>query len=176
MNTQKLTQKCIEAISRAQGIAREYGNQQLQQAHFLLALIEQEEGIARELIKKCGARPEEMADRLRLIIDRYPKISGDADSLYLSAAADKALREAERLAEEMKDEYVSVEHILLGIVNTADRDIKELLDRSGIDKHGLLSALKDIRGNRRVISDRGYLQRLKKVRLGPRRAGTGAKT
>ena len=76
----------------------------------------------------------------------------------------------------MKDEYVSVEHILLGSVNTADRDIKELLDRSGIDKHGLLSALKDIRGNRRVISDRGYLQRLKKVRLGPRRAGTGAKT
>ena len=153
MNTQKLTQKSIEAFGRAQGIAREHGNQQLQQAHLLLALIEPEDGIARELIKKCGARPEDTANRLRQIIDGYPKVSGDADALYLSAAADKALREAERLAGEMDDNYISVEHILLGIVNTADRDIRELLERGGIDKSSLLGALKDIRGNRRVTGD-----------------------
>ncbi len=153
MNTQKLTQKSIEAVGRAQSIAREHGNQQLEQAHFLLALTEQDGGIARELIKKCGASPENITSKLNNIISKLPKVSGAVDSLYLSSQADKALNEAEKLAGEMNDDYVSVEHILMGIVNTADRDIKELLAGSGIEKNKLLTALKEIRGNRRVTGD-----------------------
>ncbi len=153
MNTQKLTQKSIDAVGRAQSIARENGNQQLEQAHFLLALAEQDGGIARELIKKCGASPENITSELNNIISKYPKISGGSDSLYLSSAADKALNEAEKLAEGMNDDYISVEHILLGIANTADRDIKELLSKYGVEKNKLLAALKEIRGNRRVTSD-----------------------
>ena len=152
MNTQKLTQKSIEAVNRAQGIAAENGNRQLEQAHFLSALVGQEGGIARELIKKCGGSPEDMIARLDEIIDRYPKVSGDG-GVYISQSADKALNEAEKIAARMGDEYTSVEHLLMGIVECADRDIKQLFSDVGISKDQLLAALKEFRGNRRVTGD-----------------------
>ena len=152
MNTQKLTQKSIEAVNRAQGIAAENGNRQLEQAHFLSALVGQEGGIARELIKKCGGSPEDMIARLDEIIGRYPKVSGDG-GVYISQSADKALNEAEKIAARMGDEYTSVEHLLMGIVECADRDIKQLFSDVGISKNQLLAALKEFRGNRRVTGD-----------------------
>lgn len=152
MNTQKLTQKSIEAVNRAQSIAAENGNRQLEQAHFLSALISQEGGIARELIKKCGGSPDIMVERLNEIIARYPKVSGDG-GVYISQAADKALNEAEKLAARMGDEYTSVEHLLMGIVDCADRDIKQLLGELDVSRDALLAALKELRGNRRVTGD-----------------------
>ena len=152
MNTQKLTQKSIEAVNRAQAIAAENGNRQLEQAHFLSALIGQEGGIARELIKKCGGSPDDMISRLDDIISRYPKVSGDG-GFYISQSADRALNEAEKIAARMGDEYISVEHILMGIVECADRDIKQLLSEVNISKDQLLAALKEFRGNRRVTGD-----------------------
>ncbi|MBQ9079965.1 MAG: ATP-dependent chaperone ClpB [Clostridia bacterium] len=152
MNTQKLTQKSIEAINRAQSIATDNGNRQLEQAHLLAALVEQDGGIARELIKKCGADPVALGERLMSVISNYPKVSGDG-GMYLSQSADKALNEAEKLAERMGDEYISVEHILMGIVECADKDIKQLLKDFSLDKNQLLSSLKELRGNRRVTGD-----------------------
>lgn len=153
MNAQKLTQKSIESLSRAQDIAREYGNQQLGQAHIMYSLLSDEGGIARELIKKCGASTDDALMKLNEIIAKYPKVSGGGDSLYLSSSADKALKEAEKLASQMNDEFISVEHILMGIVTNADPDIKSLLSAGGIERNKLLTALKEIRGNRRVSSD-----------------------
>ena len=152
MNTQKLTQKSIEVINNAQSIAQEYGNQQLEQAHFLKALVDQENGITGELLKKCGVDTKAFADSVKKLIEGYPKVSGN-DSVYLSQTADRALTAAEKLAERMGDEYTSVEHLFLGIVNEADRNIKEILRSFGVSSDKLMSALKDIRGNRRVTGD-----------------------
>ena len=133
MNIQKLTQKSIEAVNRAQSIATERENRQLEQAHILLALVEQDGGIAGELIKKCGADASALAARLEDVISTYPKVSGDG-GMYLSQSADKALNEAEKLAVRMGDEYISVEHILMGIVDVADKDIKALLRYFDLEK------------------------------------------
>ncbi len=152
MNIQKLTQKSIEAVNRAQSIATEHSNRQLEQAHILSALVEQDGGIAGELLKKCGADPRAILTELEQIIASYPKVSGDG-GMYLSQSADKALNEAEKLAERMGDEYISVEHILMGIVEVADKDIKQLLRKFDIGKDKLLSSLKELRGNRRVTGD-----------------------
>ncbi len=152
MNTQKLTQKSIEVINNAQSIAQEYGNQQLEQAHFLKALVDQENGITGELLKKCGVDKKSFADAVVKLIESYPKVSGNG-SIYLSQTADRALTAAEKLAERMGDEYTSVEHLFLGIVNEADRNIKEILKTFGVSSDRLMSALKDIRGNRQVKSD-----------------------
>ena len=152
MNTQKLTQKSIEVINNAQSIAQEYGNQQLEQAHFLKALVDQENGITGELLKKCGVDTKAFADSVKKLIEGYPKVSGNG-SVYLSQTADRALTAAEKLAERMGDEYTSVEHLFLGIVNEADRNIKEILRSFGVSSDKLMSALKDIRGNRRVTGD-----------------------
>ena len=152
MNTQKLTQKSIEVINNAQSIAQEYGNQQLEQAHFLKALVDQENGITGELLKKCGVDKKSFADAVVKLIESYPKVSGNG-SVYISQTADRALTAAEKLAERMGDEYTSVEHLFLGIVNEADRNIKEILKTFGVSSDRLMSALKDIRGNRRVKSD-----------------------
>ena len=139
-------------MNRAQSIATEHGNRQLEQAHILSAFVEQEGGIAGELIKKCGADASALATRLAAVISGYPKVSGDG-AMYLSQSADRALNEAEKLAGRMGDEYISVEHILMGIVEVADKDIKALLGEFDLDKNQLLSALKELRGNRRVTGD-----------------------
>ena len=152
MNTQKLTQKSIEVINNAQSIAQEYGNQQLEQAHFLKALVDQENGITGELLKKCGVDVKAFSEAVGKLIEGYPKVSGNG-SVYLSQTADRALTAAEKLAERMGDEYTSVEHLFLGIVNEADRNIKDILKNFGISSGNLMSALKDIRGNRKVNSD-----------------------
>ena len=137
MNTQKLTQKSIEVINNAQSIAQEYGNQQLEQAHFLKALVDQENGITGELLKKCGVDKKSFADAVVNLIESYPKVSGNV-SVYISQTADRALTAAEKLAERMGDEYTSVEHLFLGIVNEADRNIKEILKTFGVSSDRLM--------------------------------------
>ncbi len=152
MNTQKLTQKSIEVINSAQSIAADNGNQQLEQAHFLSALLGQENGITSELLKKCGYNVGELSSAVNALIASYPKVSGNA-GVYLSREADSALNAAEKLAAKMGDEYTSVEHILLGTVSEADGKIKAILKRFTISYDALMNALKEVRGNRRVVND-----------------------
>ena len=153
MNFQKFTQKSIEAVEAAQNLAAQNGNQQIEQEHMLLALLEQENGLAGELVRKAGASPELLTEQLRGAIDRMVKLSGTDGRVYLSRDLDRALQEAEALASRMKDEYVSVEHIVLGIIEHPSDGMKNILKNAGLTKDKFISAVKSVRGNQTVKTD-----------------------
>ncbi|MGN0527352.1 MAG: ATP-dependent chaperone ClpB [Acutalibacteraceae bacterium] len=151
MNFQKFTQKSIEAVNSSQAIATEYGNSQLTQLHLLLALLRQEDGLIGNLFAKITGNSQAIADEVERIIANLPKVSGG--SLYISNELGAALTEAEKQAEYMQDSYVSVEHLVLGIIEKPEKEIKELFKKYGISKEKFLQALKEVRGNSRVQSD-----------------------
>ena len=156
MDLQKFTQKSMEALKNAQGISAEYGNQQIRQEHLLLALMQQPDGLISELIKKLGASRESISSELEREVDKLPKVSGsgvDPSRIYISKETDDAFSEAERQAENMKDEYISVEHIMLGILMKPQNNIKRILDNANITIPAFLNALKEVRGNQRVTTD-----------------------
>lgn len=155
MNAQKFTQKSLEAIQNAQSIALENQNAQIEQEHLMLALLEQEESLIKELLKKMGVS-ESFEKTLKSKINNMPKMSGGArpsDSIYVSRDVDLTLNDAEKIASKMKDEYVSVEHIMLSIFDNANSQIKELFRTYNINKSEFLKALSSVRGNTRVTTD-----------------------
>ncbi len=151
MNIDKYTKKSIEAIQSAQSIALEHGNQQIEQIHLLYALTAQENGLISSLIRSMGIEPSALTGTLQTAIDSLPKVSGAQQ--YFSQAAASALDEAEKAASNMKDEYVSVEHIMLGLIRRADPDMKKILRSADIDENKFLAALKNVRGSGSVKSD-----------------------
>ena len=153
MNLQKYTQKSTEALQSAQSIMTEYGNREMQEEHLLLALMRQEEGIAPELMKSLGVSEAVFNAQLEQSIGTYPKVSGGSGELYLSESLRKALEKAEKEASLMGDEYVSVEHLILGIIEEPSDKVKKRFSNLGIEKSKFLEALKNVRGNRRVTSD-----------------------
>ncbi|MBR5306589.1 MAG: AAA family ATPase, partial [Oscillospiraceae bacterium] len=155
MNTNKLTQKSIETLQNAQSIAVAHGNQTLQQEHLLFSLIGPQDSLNRQLLHKMGVDVQAFADNVQTKINQLPKVSGsrEADRIYISAETDRALNTAEQTAEQMKDEYVSVEHIMLGLIDTAAGAVKELFRIYNIDRNRFLSALQEVRGNTRVTTD-----------------------
>ena len=156
MNLQKFTQKSIEALQAAQQLSAEYGNQQLEQAHLLLALLRQEDSLTAELFRRVGAQPEQIADALTRVVERLPKVSGggsDPDKIYISQSTDKALNEAQRQAEQMRDDFISVEHIVLGVLAFPQDDVRRILADAGVTKDRFLVALRDTRGNQHVTTD-----------------------
>ena len=152
MNMQKLTQKSIEAIQSARATALEYGNPQIEQAHLLFALISQDGGLISELIKKLQKSPDEMKRRSEKIISSFPKVSGGSDA-YVSRELEGALNAAESRADMMRDEYISVEHLFLGIIDKASGVVKKLFEDFGITVETFLEVLASVRGNARVTSD-----------------------
>ncbi len=153
MNTQNLTQNTLKTIENARRMASEYGNQTLHPLHLLFALCEPEDGLIRQLLIRMGCDvPALLADTEGAVAKR-PKVSGGSGEVYLSPEADAVLAEAEKEASKMKDSFVSVEHLFLGLLEKADRETKDLLSRRGIERARFLTALKDVRGNRRVESD-----------------------
>ena len=156
MNAQKFTQKSLEAIQSAQNIAVQYQNQQIEQAHLLYALADQEGGLIPELLQKLGAEPQQVIQACEQAIARIPKVSGpgrEQGKIYVAQDVDRALTEAEALAGRMKDEYVSVEHILLSLMDAGNDAMKDIFQRFGIRKDDVLKALQSVRGNARVTSD-----------------------
>ena len=156
MNLQKFTQKSIEALQTAQNLTVEYGNQQMGQEHLLLALTEQTDGLTAELFRKIGASPETIAAALRQAVERLPKLGGsgiDPEKIYISRETEQALSEAEQRAEQMHDDFVSVEHIVLGILQKPQSNIAAILSQNGVTKDSFLTALKQTRGNRQVTTD-----------------------
>ena len=155
MNVQKFTQKSLEAIQNAQSIALENQNAQIEQEHLILALLEQEESLIKELLKKMGVS-EKFEKTIKNKVNNMPKMSGGArpsDSIYVSRDVDLTLNDAEKIASKMKDEYVSVEHIMLSIFDNANSQIKELFRTYNINKSEFLKALSSVRGNTRVTTD-----------------------
>ena len=156
MNAQKFTQKSLEAIQNAQSITVENGNQQLEQAHLLLALLQQENGLIPQLLKKMDVNLESILAAAKQEVGKLPKVSGpgrEADKYYVSRSVDAALTKAENIADSMKDEYVSVEHLFLALLETAEGGVKKIFTDYRIAKEAVLSALQSIRGNQRVTSD-----------------------
>ena len=155
MNIQKFTQKSVEAIQNAQSLAVENQNAQVEQQHILLALVNQEDSLIKELLKKMGVS-ENFEIELNKQVEAMPKMTGGArqsGSIYVSQDVDIALNNAESIAKEMKDEYVSVEHIMLAILNNANSKLKDLFRTYNINKNAFLKALSSVRGNTRVTTD-----------------------
>ena len=155
MNIQKFTQKSLEAIQNAQTLAIENQNAQVEQEHLLLALLEQENSLIKELIKKIGDE-DSIENEVRNKIENKPKMTGGvrpSDGIYVAQDVDRVLADSESIAKKMNDEYVSVEHIMLAIFNNANSNIKEIFRRYSITKNEFLKALSDVRGNTRVTSD-----------------------
>ena len=142
MNINKFTQKSLEAVQSAQTLAVEKQNAQVEQEHLLLALLEQENSLIKELFKKISTT-DGLEEELRNTISNMPKVTGGAtqsDSIYVSQDVNKALADAENIAKKMKDEYISVEHIMLGIFDNANSKIRDLLRRYSVTKNEFLKA------------------------------------
>ena len=156
MDLQKFTQKSIEALKDAQALSAENGNQQIRQEHILSALVGKPDGLIAEMLKKMNVSSQALEKRLEDEINKLPKISGSGystNNIYISSETDAAFKEAEKIAQNMHDEYISVEHIFLGILEKPQDNIKAVLRDSGISSASFLEALKDIRGNQRVTTD-----------------------
>lgn len=156
MNTEKLTQKTMEALRGAQNAATENGNPSVEQEHLLYALLKQPDGLIGEIMRSVGASPEVMTSELERLISQFPKAGGsgyDPNRIYISASLDKALNEAEKQADKMKDDYISVEHVLLGMLAYPDDNLKTLFRGQNVTADAVLDALRKIRGNQKVKSD-----------------------
>ena len=156
MNAEKLTQKSAEAIRAAQTIAQEYGNPQIEQAHLLWALLQDAEGLIPQLLAGMGITVPSFQAAVKDLVERQPRVSSSGHEpgrIYISADTEKALNRAEKIAGEMKDEYTSVEHLFLGLLDTAGRDLGRVFTDYQITKEKALQALTSVRGNQRVTSD-----------------------
>ncbi len=155
MDAQKFTQKSLEAIQEAQNIAIENQNAQIEEEHLMLALVNQEDSLIKELLKKMNIS-QEFEDELNNKIANLPKMTGgsrQANSIYVSQEVDAVLANSEKIAKKMKDEYISVEHIMIAIMDNANSYLKNLFKKYGLNKNEFLKVLSSVRGNTRVTSD-----------------------
>ncbi len=150
MNAEKYTQKAAELVNSSQSIAREHGNPELKPAHLLKAMFDDTEGFIVPLLRSSGADTERLKNSVNELIAKLPHQSGD---LYASNEITQTFDKAEKEAADMKDEYVSVEHLFLGILETADYGLKNLFSACGVNRDGFLKELKKLRGSQRVTSD-----------------------
>ena len=154
MNMNQYTQKSVEALRDMQSAALENGNQQVEQIHLLYALVSKEDGLIPNLITQSGASTEQLKALTEQAISSLPKVTGvQSDKLYLSRELDSAFNEAESQAKKMKDEFVSVEHLMLALFSKGDIKIKDIFRNAVLTKDAFLTALKNIRGNRNITSD-----------------------
>ena len=155
MNAQKFTQKSLEAIQNAQNLAVQNQCSQIEEEHLLLALLEQEDSLIKELLKKIGIA-DGFENDLKQEVQNKPRMTGgarSADSIYVAQDVDLVLANSEQIANKMQDEYVSVEHIMLALFDNPNKEIKELFNRYKLNKNDFLKALSKVRGNTRVTSD-----------------------
>ena len=155
MNFNNYTQKSIEAVQSAQQLAVQNSHQQMEQVHLLLALLRQEGGLIPQLLKKMDVTVESLEAAAEAELRKIPGVrtSQAMDSFYVSADVQAAFNAAEQQAQTMKDEYVSVEHLFLGLLETARGGVKELFKTYQITRERVLKALQEVRGNQRVTTD-----------------------
>ncbi len=153
MDNNRFTQKSLEALQNAQQIANSYGNPQIEQIHLCQALLEQEAGLIPQLLSKMNIDPNAVHDAVSAAIMRLPKIAGSNQQSSLSPALSKAINAAEQSMRQMRDEYLSVEHLFLGLLDTADNALAGVLRTFNIEKKRFLEALQSVRGAARVTSE-----------------------
>ena len=156
MNAQKFTQKSLEAIQEANNLALSNNNMQIEQEHLLYALLTIDQSLIAQLIKKMGKDPQALTQAVKQEIDRMPGVTGsgrEAGKIYVAQDVDTVLAKAENIADSMKDEYVSVEHLMLSLMENPNRNLKEIFKLFDIRKNDFLKVLQEVRGNTRVTSD-----------------------
>ena len=153
MDTNSFTQKSMEALQAAQQLAQSYGNAQVEQVHLLDALLSQENGLIGQLMGKLGLNVQQVRTACESAVNRLPKISGSNQQPYVTASLSQALTEAENQMKQMRDEYISVEHLFLGLLEKADGTVRPLLTSLDITKPKFLEALQAVRGSARVTSE-----------------------
>ncbi len=156
MNAEKFTQKSMEAIRLAQECAIRNQNMQIDQQHLLYALVNQEGGLIAQMMRKMKIDAARLTAACDREIQRIPKVSGpgrEADRVYISQSVDAALQEAEQQAEYLKDEFISVEHIMMGLIEKPNGAVKAIFTEFGLSRDAFLEALQKVRGNTRVTSE-----------------------
>ena len=166
MNAEKYTTKVREALEAAQNVARHHGQQQIDVEHLLFALVKDSQGLVPNLFSKMGAGTGPLTARLEQAINDKPRITGNVemDKVYISNDLANVLMHAEDTAQRMKDEYVSVEHLVLGMLADEKMACAKLLKDAGVETKNFLEALRAVRGNQRVTTDNpeGQYEALKK--------------
>ena len=156
MNTNQFTQKTMEALQAAQRIAVEYANNAVEQEHLLAALAQQRDGLIPQLLTTMGADPNAFAQAAMQKVEELPRVTGsgrDPNQIYIGTDLDRALNAAEAQAKQMKDEYISVEWIFLGLIRRADKAAREIFKMFGITEENFMQAVSKVRANQPVSSD-----------------------
>jgi ATP-dependent Clp protease ATP-binding subunit ClpB len=156
MNIQHFTKKSIEAINEAQAIAVEYQNMNIEQEHLLFALVKSGDGLIPQLLTKMGADNAAVRAEAERAVSALPKVSGsgrEVGTVYITTSVEKTLGTAERTADQMSDDFVSVEHILLALIDTANDKVKKIFGKFMINRDNFLVALQKVRGSQRVTTD-----------------------
>ena len=156
MNTNQFTQKTLEALQSAQRLAVEYSNNAVEQEHLLAALAQQQDGLIPQLLTKLGTDPNAFAQAALQKVEALPRVTGsgrDPDKVYISGDLDRALNAAEQQAKQMQDEYISVEHVFLGILQRPGKAAAELFKAFSITTERFMQQLSQVRGNQRVTTD-----------------------
>jgi ATP-dependent chaperone protein clpB len=152
MNIEKYTQKMQGAILDAQSIANSYGHQQLEIAHVHYAIISDSDGLIPKLLEAMNVDVNSLKADLKSDLEKLPKVSGGSAQLYMSSELNNVLTKAEKIASDFKDEYVSVEHLYLAILDSNNQEVGRLMTKYGINKDEFMKALTMVRGNQRVTS------------------------
>ncbi|MGH2386289.1 MAG: Clp protease N-terminal domain-containing protein, partial [Candidatus Limnocylindria bacterium] len=153
MRTDRFTQRTTEAIIGAQQLAESEGHAQLEVAHLLLVLAEQPDGVVPAVLSRMGVTPASVAQALRDDLAKLPKVTGAAQQLQLSNEASRVMSDAHAVAERMRDEYVSTEHLLLAALEAGDSSAARIMLSAGVTPASVLEALTQIRGSQRVTSE-----------------------
>lgn len=156
MNMQKFTQKSLEALNEAQNVTISHENTQVDQEHVLYALLDQEDGLIPSILTKMNCDVRAIKESVITSINKKPRVSGpgrEADKIYISQDVDKMLVKSEKLATKMQDEYISVEHIMLALIETANYEVSNIFRAYNINKKNFSEILKTVRGASRVTSD-----------------------
>ncbi|MHC1747878.1 MAG: ATP-dependent chaperone ClpB [Cellulosilyticaceae bacterium] len=156
MNMQKFTQRSLEILNEAQQLAISHGNMQIDQEHILYALLTQEDGLIPQILTKMNIDKDAVTASSYAAINKKPKVSGpgrEPDKIYVSTDTDKMLAESEKIAKKMKDEYISVEHLMLALIDAANYEVGNLFRSYNINKKTFTEVLKQVRGSSRVTSD-----------------------
>jgi ATP-dependent Clp protease ATP-binding subunit ClpB len=146
----KLTQKAQEAVQQAQALAGENGHQGVHPLHVLVALTTEREGIVRPVLEKCGVQPDALLNEAQRQLNSIPKVTGQPGGMYISPALNQVFEAASKEAETFKDEFISTEHLLLGIADQKYDPSGALLNRMGATRDAILKALVAVRGTQRV--------------------------
>ena len=156
MNIEQMTQKTREALQAAQRIAVEYSNNAVEQEHLLAALAQQQDGLIPQMLQTLGVDANAFAQTALQKVEALPRVTGsgrDPEKIYISSDLDRALNAAEQQAKQMKDEYISVEHVFLGILQRPGKAANEIFKMFGITNEKFMQQLSAVRGNQRVTSD-----------------------